>query len=344
MITPPRCCRAGLIGLLLACHGACSSHTPSPSQAPDLSHDASLDASVPPQPQRDAAPSADAAPPAHSTDPNGQATEAGQPPGEARPARVLMPGRGLVERAREDGCKENHAACHPGTCFRTSLQSERPATPPAFLRCEHDVDCTGSMTRCAGREGVDARAVRADAIGPWKERLCGAPTPPDPGDSSLPVACVEGACRLVVPLEPAWCEPSPRTYVITDGNDVIKRPVREDCAGYTHFCPSPGSCYSAVRPTPERPSMDMARCQDDSECVAASIDCCDCGPYRAIRRDAEARWRSVHQCTQVNVCGSLARVCGYFGQTACVAGRCELLEAASGPQCTVAGIVYRSGG
>jgi hypothetical protein len=330
MMTLARLRRALFLGLLG--HGSCAGPTPSASLAEERSGSGFPDASAPPEPQPDAGLSPEAAAPAHSSI-EINSGDAG-PPVPTGPARALVPGRGVIERPREDGCKENHASCHPNACFRTSQESNRPATPAALLRCERDLDCSGAITQCAGREGIDARAVRADAIGPWKQRLCGAPTPPDPRDSTLIVGCIEGACRTVVHLSPEWCSSSKRTFTIIDANEVVARPVRDDCAGYTRFCPSPESCYKVVRPTPDRPSLNMAQCRSDAECVAAPMDCCDHGPYRAIRRGAEGLWRGAHRCPNPVTCPAV--VGGYFGQTACVAGRCELLDPASGPMCASA--------
>ena len=332
MMTQARLARALSLGILLSGPASCAGPTPGASVAEERPGSGSPDASAPPEPIPDAGLSPEAAAPAHSSNESATGT-ADPPPAAAGPARVLIPGRGVVERPREDGCNPSHASCHPNTCFRTSVESDRPATPAALLRCERDIDCSGAITQCAGREGIDARAVRADSITSWKQRLCGRPTPPDARDTTLIVGCVEGACRAVGHLSPEWCGASSRTFTIVDANEVVARPVRDDCAGYTRFCPSPGSCYSVVRPAPDRPPLSMAQCRADADCIAASIDCCDQGPYRAIRRGAEGLWRSVHRCPNPVTCPAV--VGGYFGQTACLAGRCELLEDTSGPKCSM---------
>jgi hypothetical protein len=276
---------------------------------------------------------AGAAPEASDASDAGPNEDAGQSAATPKAARVIIPGQSIVERPREGECGKNHAACHPGACFRTGLENEHPKTPASLLRCERDVDCAGTLTRCPGREGIDGRAVRADSVERWEKQLCGAPAEQSPDAASLTVACVQGACRTVVPLAPDWCDPSRRTYTIVDGRETITRPVHDECAGYSFPCPSPGGCYSVDRPASDRPSLDMARCRDDAECIIVPGDCCG-GVDRAIRKGAKAQWKGAHPCPSVVTCPAVVH--HYPGEAACVAGRCELLQATHGPACSVA--------
>jgi hypothetical protein len=185
-----------------------------------------------------------------------------------------------------------------------------------------------AFAQCGLEAGsVDIRALRADALDRWRRRLCREPYE-GPGDpdvlATLHVGCVEGACELVEPMEPAWCLPSIDTVRVVSGGALVRRPRDLSCLGGTTFCDAGAECFSVADPGPPTPAAAMTRCARDADCTIASPDCCDCGAddHRAIRADAVARWR---RCPRVVTClACVSPAPALLG--ACVGGTCRALE------------------